>query len=91
LETPVIAFSLSSISLLRKFTFILDGPISYFINKFSQKSMVLMASPSDYLKARRAMFAHSSQLVWFRHLYIAFSRYMVINSLQNMQNIDESK
>ncbi|KJZ75243.1 hypothetical protein HIM_05437 [Hirsutella minnesotensis 3608] len=33
--------------------------------------------------ARRAMTqAHKSQMVWFRHLYIVFSRYMVINDLR---------
>lgn len=33
--------------------------------------------------ARGAMTdAHKSQMVWFRHLYIIFSRYMVINDLR---------
>ncbi|KAM4062624.1 glcNAc-PI de-N-acetylase domain-containing protein [Hirsutella rhossiliensis] len=33
--------------------------------------------------ARRAMTdAHRSQMVWFRHLYIVFSRYMIINDLR---------
>ncbi|XP_065428979.1 N-acetylglucosaminyl-phosphatidylinositol de-N-acetylase isoform X2 [Chrysemys picta bellii] len=33
----------------------------------------------SYLK--RAMRCHHSQLLWFRHTYILFSRFMVINSL----------
>lgn len=37
--------------------------------------------------ARRAMTeAHKSQMVWFRHLYIVFSRYMVINDLR-LENV----
>ena len=30
---------------------------------------------------RRAMAAHASQLVWFRHLFVAFSRYGYVNTL----------
>ncbi|KAF8893224.1 putative deacetylase LmbE-like domain-containing protein [Gymnopilus junonius] len=33
-----------------------------------------------YLKALEAMKAHESQLVWFRYLYVAFSRYMWVNT-----------
>lgn len=35
----------------------------------------LLSSP------QRAMSCHRSQLLWFRHLYVLFSRYMRINSL----------
>jgi N-acetylglucosaminylphosphatidylinositol deacetylase len=33
---------------------------------------------------------HSSQMVWFRKLYIIFSRYMLINTLQELtvENIE---
>uniref|UniRef100_A0A0E9S0P0 Uncharacterized protein n=1 Tax=Anguilla anguilla TaxID=7936 RepID=A0A0E9S0P0_ANGAN len=30
----------------------------------------------------RAMFCHRSQLLWFRHLYLLLSRYMLINTFQ---------
>jgi N-acetylglucosaminylphosphatidylinositol deacetylase len=33
-----------------------------------------------YLKALEAMEAHESQLVWFRWLYVVFSKYMWVNS-----------
>jgi N-acetylglucosaminylphosphatidylinositol deacetylase len=33
----------------------------------------------EYLKALQAMQAHKSQLVWFRWLYVAFSKYMWVN------------
>lgn len=32
-----------------------------------------------------AMKQHKSQLVWFRWLYVVFSKYMIINQLQRMQ------
>uniref|UniRef100_A0A0E9T677 Uncharacterized protein n=1 Tax=Anguilla anguilla TaxID=7936 RepID=A0A0E9T677_ANGAN len=28
------------------------------------------------------MFCHRSQLLWFRHLYLLLSRYMLINTFQ---------
>ncbi|ETN62361.1 n-acetylglucosaminyl-phosphatidylinositol de-n-acetylase [Anopheles darlingi] len=43
-------------------------------------------------RARRvvqsAMRLHGSQMVWFRKLYIVFSRYMVINSLREINKSD---
>ena len=38
-----------------------------------------------FVQAREAMFAHQSQLVWFRRLYIMFSTYMSINLLRQTQ------
>lgn len=39
---------------------------------------------------QRAMKQHHSQMVWFRKLYITFSRYMIINSLVelNLESIE---
>lgn len=34
------------------------------------------------------MQAHRSQMVWFRRLYIIFSRYMIINTLREIQISD---
>ena len=61
----------------------------------------IVGTLSDYFKARvsvlisfliqfcgllqRAMYAHLSQYVWFRRLYITFSRYMIINTLQELK------
>lgn len=36
---------------------------------------------TEYRTALRAMMQHRSQLVWFRWLYVAFSRYMWVNEL----------
>ncbi|CAG8526592.1 10737_t:CDS:2 [Paraglomus brasilianum] len=48
-------------------------------------TMLLVSSFGNYIKAREAMKCHKSQLVWFRYLYVLFSRYMVINELERVQ------
>ena len=42
-------------------------------------SPVFISGIREYLTALRAMRQHQSQLVWFRWLYVSFSRYMWIN------------
>lgn len=39
----------------------------------------IVAGVREYVTALRAMMQHRSQLVWFRWLYVAFSRYMWVN------------
>jgi len=39
----------------------------------------------DYLTALRAMRQHWSQLVWFRWLYVLFSKYMWVNEWVEVQ------
>lgn len=40
-----------------------------------------MLTSEEVAQAKKAMSCHHSQLIWFRHLYILFSRYMRINTL----------
>jgi len=40
---------------------------------------VFVSGISEYLTALKAMRKHESQLVWFRWLYVSFSRYMWVN------------
>lgn len=42
----------------------------------------------DVRRVQHAMWAHRSQMVWFRRLYIMFSRYMWINTLREVQISD---
>ncbi|KAK8865623.1 hypothetical protein IAR55_000767 [Kwoniella newhampshirensis] len=44
-------------------------------------TMVIVSTPQQYFTSLRAMMAHDSQLVWFRWLYISFSRLMWVNEL----------
>lgn len=39
---------------------------------------------SERKMVQTAMQQHKSQLMWFRKLYIVFSRYMLINSLSEL-------
>ncbi|TFK67147.1 LmbE-like protein [Pluteus cervinus] len=41
--------------------------------------MIFISHISNYVRALRAMQQHSSQLVWFRWLYVTYSRYMWVN------------
>ena len=43
-----------------------------------------MSSPAEMLQAQRAMRQHESQYVWFRRLYVVFSRYMAFNTFRYM-------
>ena len=43
-----------------------------------------IASLSDWFVIQRAMAAHHSQYVWFRKLYMVFSRYVLINTYEQM-------
>nr|XP_027328428.1 N-acetylglucosaminyl-phosphatidylinositol de-N-acetylase isoform X1 [Anas platyrhynchos]XP_038021937.1 N-acetylglucosaminyl-phosphatidylinositol de-N-acetylase isoform X1 [Anas platyrhynchos]XP_038021938.1 N-acetylglucosaminyl-phosphatidylinositol de-N-acetylase isoform X1 [Anas platyrhynchos] len=68
---------LESVNLFRKYLWFLDVPLSCLLP--SDALFVLTEEETE--RAKRAMRCHRSQLLWFRHLYMLFSRYMVINSL----------
>ncbi|XP_077996269.1 N-acetylglucosaminyl-phosphatidylinositol de-N-acetylase-like [Glandiceps talaboti] len=77
LPPNVEAYSLQSIPIWRKYLLLLDLPISY----VEPQDLLFVSSWSGVWKAQKAMYAHWSQFVWFRILYILFSRYMVVNTL----------
>ncbi|XP_064083766.1 N-acetylglucosaminyl-phosphatidylinositol de-N-acetylase-like [Macrobrachium nipponense] len=70
------AFSLDSVNIFRKYSSLLDVPLSY---AFS--SCAFTVDFKHYAILQRAMRAHNSQFVWFRKLYMIFSRYVLINTL----------
>ena len=43
------------------------------------REAIAVSSWTGYARAHRAMRQHWSQLVWFRWLYVVFSRYMWVN------------
>jgi N-acetylglucosaminylphosphatidylinositol deacetylase len=71
-------FQLESVPLLRKYLGPLDLPLA-----LAAGSPVLVASTA-VLDSFRAMAAHASQFVWYRRLFIVFSRYTFINTLRAM-------
>ncbi|EAA01152.4 AGAP001955-PB [Anopheles gambiae str. PEST] len=75
--------TLETVNLCRKYLSIFDLPATLLLST----NWVILS-----WKARRAvqnaMRLHNSQMVWFRKLYIIFSRYMVINSLREINKSD---
>lgn len=48
---------------------------------YKRKEVCILASPTGYRLALRAMRSHASQLVWFRYFYLVLSEYMYLNVL----------
>ncbi|XP_036052402.1 N-acetylglucosaminyl-phosphatidylinositol de-N-acetylase isoform X2 [Onychomys torridus] len=70
--------TLQSVNVLRTYLYFLDLPWSL----LSPHDVLFMLTSQEVAQAKKAMSCHHSQLLWFRRLYIIFSRYMRINSLQ---------
>nr|XP_029483541.1 N-acetylglucosaminyl-phosphatidylinositol de-N-acetylase isoform X2 [Oncorhynchus nerka] len=70
--------SLLTIGVLRKYLFFLELPISWLL----PSDLCCVIGSKGYIQAKRAMLCHRTQLLWFRYLYIWFSRYMIINTFQ---------
>ncbi|CAN2387846.1 Phosphatidylinositol glycan anchor biosynthesis [Pristimantis euphronides] len=68
---------LESVSLFRKYISVLDLPLSWLCGQ----DVLFVSSGRQYQQAKEAMLHHESQLLWFRYIYLLFSRYMTINSL----------
>ncbi|CDS13130.1 hypothetical protein LRAMOSA05313 [Lichtheimia ramosa] len=84
-ENPdIILYKLVSIRLPRKYIGVLDLVLvqaEKWLWPTSEKAVLFVSSPDDYFVTHKAMRQHVSQLVWFRWLYVTFSRYMFINQL----------
>lgn len=68
---------LESVNIFRKYLSVLDLPLSWLCGR----DVLFISSGRQYKQAKEAMMHHQSQLLWFRHIYLLFSRYMMINSL----------
>ncbi|KFU86293.1 N-acetylglucosaminyl-phosphatidylinositol de-N-acetylase, partial [Chaetura pelagica] len=69
---------LESVNLFRKYISILDVLFSCLL----PRDVLFILTEEETERAKRAMRCHRSQLLWFRHIYLLCSRYMVINSLR---------
>ena len=76
-------FCLRSVNLLRKYSFVFDLPMSFLLS-----STAYIASVQDWWVLQKAMAQHKSQYVWFRKLYMAFSRYILINTFEQLHPLD---
>nr|XP_057942681.1 N-acetylglucosaminyl-phosphatidylinositol de-N-acetylase isoform X2 [Doryrhamphus excisus] len=64
--------SLVTVGLLRKYTSFLELPLSWLL----PSSLCCIIGSEGYSQCKAAMLCHRTQLVWFRYLYVAFSRYI---------------
>jgi N-acetylglucosaminylphosphatidylinositol deacetylase len=73
--------SLQSLPIYRKYLTLIELIRVYYMPKsINIKTFILPVK--DSLTPHKAMFEHRSQLVWFRYLYLIFSRYIWINDFQ---------
>ncbi|XP_038614774.1 N-acetylglucosaminyl-phosphatidylinositol de-N-acetylase [Tachyglossus aculeatus] len=70
--------TLESVNVVRKYISFLDLPFTW----LQTQDVLFILTQEERERAKRAMLCHHSQLLWFRHLYLHFSRYMVMNSLR---------
>lgn len=76
-------YTLESVNIFRKYTQVLDLPVSllgassWYLVTYQQRQLI-----------RKAMAAHKSQYVWYRKLYMIFSRYTFINTFHEMNALD---
>jgi N-acetylglucosaminylphosphatidylinositol deacetylase len=69
---------------------IFDILMSFVTSLFSKsQGIVLVSTPFQLITAQKAMMKHGTQLVWFRYLYVLFSRYMAINDLKIIPPADD--
>ncbi|KAF0872651.1 PIGL acetylase, partial [Crocuta crocuta] len=71
------ALTLQSVGVLRKYLSLLDLPFSL----LQPPDVLFVLTSKEVAQAKKAMSCHHSQLLWFRRLYVLFSRYLRINSL----------
>ncbi|NWR48711.1 PIGL acetylase, partial [Regulus satrapa] len=69
---------LESVNICRKYISFLDVLISCLL----PGDALFILTEEETEQAKRAMRCHRSQLLWFRQLYLRFSRYLVVNSLR---------
>ncbi|KAF8348549.1 N-acetylglucosaminylphosphatidylinositoldeacety la se [Amanita rubescens] len=72
-------FTLVSVPLTVKYIGVVSPLLAKATRYFHSPSPVFVSGMREYWRAIQAMRKHKSQLVWFRYLYVLFSRYMWVN------------
>lgn len=86
-------YTLQSVNIFRKYISVLDlifSIIDCYIAKLfhsSSKHLVIL-NLSQIWKPQEAMLHHRTQYIWFRKLYVIFSRYMILNTLKFEGTLD---
>lgn len=82
LPGTVQVFFLESVSILRKYLAVIDVLITVLLYRLNpRETLIQLASVTETTTVMTALCKHSSQMVWFRKLYMMFSRYMIVNTL----------
>lgn len=68
-SSGVSVYALRTVNMLRKYSSFLDIPMSFLLS-----SVVYVAGPAHWTVLWSAMGQHGSQFLWFRKLYMLFSR-----------------
>lgn len=93
-QCPIDLYTLTSVSIFRKYTSIFDTLNTMAAAAFSKREigdhpspLLMMSGVGQLRTAQKAMTtAHKSQMRWFRWGWIGMSRYMVINDL-NLEKV----
>lgn len=67
---------------------VLERVLNYFAPNNRNRRAVFTSGFKEYMTTVRAMRKHASQLVWFRYLYVTFSRYMWVNEWVEVKPAD---
>ena len=78
-SSPPQLFTLVSVPLTAKYIGVVSPLLAKATRYFHSPSPVFVSGMREYWRAIQAMRQHKSQLVWFRYLYVLFSRYMWVN------------
>ena len=82
LPDTIQVYYLESVSILRKYLAVVDVLITVLLHSLKPgKTSIQLASVTETTTIMTALCKHSSQMVWFRKLYMMFSRYMIVNTL----------
>jgi hypothetical protein len=68
-------FALRTTGVLQKYLGVVDAAATDGLDPTA-----FFSSPADVAAIWQAMVAHASQFVWFRRLYLTFSRYVYVNT-----------
>ncbi|XP_022184545.2 N-acetylglucosaminyl-phosphatidylinositol de-N-acetylase [Nilaparvata lugens] len=74
-------FTLQSINILRKYSFYMDLLMTHITS-----NIICKVKNDELYTIKKAMEQHKTQYVWFRKIYIRFSRYSFINSFREIDS-----
>ena len=88
----LVCYFLETVNIFRKYISVFDifySVIHCYIANFmkNDRKLVVARSVDDIGTTGNAMKKHKSQFVWFRKLYIRFSRYLIMNTLKCKDNL----